>query len=212
MQTVRTLFILFAVSIQAFAAEAALPGRSPWEPVIDSAVHQYPAIPRGALEYAFRYLETHYAAVGNLNFLTLIDFSQPSTEERMYVIELGTGNTKSYLSAHGKNSGELMAERFSNEVGSNMSSLGIYLTGEEYNGSNGLSLILRGKEPTNSNAERRAIVLHGADYVSYDFIHRYGRLGRSLGCPAVNPAVVEDLVHKLSGGSVLFLYHPSLPL
>lgn len=167
----------------------------------------YPTISKPALERAFDYLNQHSSEIRNQNYLTIIDFDQPSINERMYVIDLTNLTVNTYLVAHGKESGDLYATTFSNAINSNKSSLGIYWTGSEYIGEHGLSLTLLGKEETNSNAEAREIVLHGADYVSYEFIRQNGRLGRSLGCTAVSLQHSTDLVHKLSGGSVFYIYH-----
>src|SRR5690554_5540690 len=112
--------------------------------------------------------------------ITVIDFSLPSTEKRLWIIDLATRKVlvNDYV-AHGRNSGDNEAVSFSNTTGSNKSSIGFYLTGETYRGKHGLSLRLEGlDEAYNSNARSRAIVMHGADYVSARFIKKYGRLGR----------------------------------
>lgn len=177
-----------------------------WDPIIQKVHAQYPEIPNAALTKAFGYLEKNSASVSNQNFISIIDFTQASTERRYYLIDLKTGDATNYLVAHGKESGENFATRFSNTPDSNMSSLGIYLTGEEYWGGRGFSMVLKGMETTNSNAEVREIIMHSADYVSDEFIARYGRLGRSLGCPAVNPLVVGHLIRKIENGSVLLIH------
>jgi len=142
------------------------------------------------------------------NILSVIDFSLPSTVTRLWVIDL---NTKEVLIndhvAHGRNSGDNVAIKFSNVPNSKTSSMGFYITAEKYIGKHGLSLRLDGMDKGyNDNARKRAIVMHGADYVSTDFIERYGRLGRSLGCPAVSMHIHEDLINTIHGGSVLFIY------
>jgi L,D-transpeptidase catalytic domain len=178
-----------------------------WADVERQVAGKYPTISRPALERAFEYLNEHSDEIHNQNYLTVIDFDLPSTAERMYVIDLKDVTMSSYLVAHGKDSGDLYATEFSNAINSNKSSLGIYWTGNEYIGEHGLSMVLQGKEETNSNAEARVIVLHGADYVSYDFIKQTGRLGRSLGCTAVSLQYSSDLVRKLEGGSVFYVHH-----
>ncbi|HEX6915867.1 MAG TPA: murein L,D-transpeptidase catalytic domain family protein, partial [Chitinophagaceae bacterium] len=116
--------------------------------------------------------------------LSIVDFSQPSTKKRLYVIDVKERRLLfNTLVAHGRNSGELMAKRFSNTNESLQSSLGFYLTAEKYMGKHGLSLRMDGLEKTNSNARQRAIVVHGANYVSEQFAKSRGFIGRSWGCP-----------------------------
>jgi hypothetical protein len=142
--------------------------------------------------------------------ITIIDFSLPSDKERLWVIDLIHAKVLFHcLVSHGRNSGELMAENFSNTPGSYASSPGFYITGETYIGKNGLSLALDGIEKgINDRARERAIVMHGADYVSADFIRKYGRLGRSLGCPAVPKELNKEIIQTIKGGSCLFIYVP----
>ena len=141
--------------------------------------------------------------------LTLIDFSLPSTEKRLWVLDMENNEVlfHTYVS-HGRNTGGKMATKFSNENESFQSSLGFYVTAETYYGKNGLSLFLDGKEEGfNDNARSRYVVMHGADYSNPDFITRTGRLGRSLGCPAVPEAEAKDIIGTIKGKSVLFIYH-----
>ena len=141
--------------------------------------------------------------------LTVIDFDRPSVDERMFVIDVNRGQLLyAALVAHGRGSGENYAESFSNIPGSFQSSLGFYTTGDTYDGKNGYSLRLQGMERgINDNAESRSIVIHGADYVSYDFIRRHGRLGRSEGCPALSFDCFQKVIDLIKGGSCLFIYH-----
>ena len=126
---------------------------------------------------------------------------------RMHVIDMTSGHVEDLLVAHAKKSGDNYATQFSNTPGSNMSSLGVYLTGDAITSpKHGPALLLHGQEPTNDNALKREIILHGADYVSDDFIRKNGRLGRSLGCPAVEDAVAPRLVEELKGGSLMLIY------
>jgi hypothetical protein len=144
------------------------------------------------------------------NILTIIDFSRSSNEKRMWVVDLEHKEVVfNDLVAHGVNSGNEYAKKFSNVPNTNMSSLGFFVTGETYHGKHGLSLFLNGKDRGfNHNARKRAIVMHGADYVSYDFIKKYGRLGRSFGCPSVSMHIYKDVIHTISDGSCLFIYYP----
>jgi hypothetical protein len=144
------------------------------------------------------------------DIITVIDFSKSSNEKRLWVIDLNTRQVlfHDYV-AHGRNSGNEFARKFSNHSQSHMSSIGFYLTGETYNGKHGLSLRLDGMDPDfNHNARSRAIVMHGADYVSEDFIKKYGRLGRSYGCPSVSVDISDQLIDTIREGSIMFIFYP----
>lgn len=147
----------------------------------------------------------------NHSILTLIDFTKSSAERRLWVIDLKEQKVIfQSLVAHGKNSGNVFATSFSNEHGSHQSSLGFYLTAETYTGKHGLSLYLDGMEAgINDNARARKVVMHGAKYVSEDFIETYGRLGRSFGCPSVPVASHKEIIDYIKGGSCFFIYHNS---
>jgi len=142
------------------------------------------------------------------DILTLIDFTKPSTQERMYVLDMKNRRLlySSHVS-HGRNSGGNYATSFSNKSGSYKSSLGFYLTENTYQGRNGYSLILNGLEKgINDKARERAIVIHGAPYANPSVIKSSGRLGRSLGCPALPLAVSKPIIDTIKGGSLLYIY------
>lgn len=142
------------------------------------------------------------------NVITIIDFSKPSTEKRFFVIDLGDKKLlyKCFV-AHGKNSGENFAKSFSNQSQSLKSCLGFFLTAETYIGKHGYSLKLDGLEKNiNDNARSRDIVIHGAEYVGQQFIKKYGRLGRSWGCPALPLETSKEVIDKISNGSCMFIY------
>lgn len=144
----------------------------------------------------------------NKKIIIIIDYSKPSTQERFFVIDL-VNNKILYKSlvAHGKNSGENLAVSFSNDPESLKSCLGFFLTAESYNGKNDYSLSLDGLEPgINDNARKRSIVIHGADYVSTEFAKKYGRLGRSWGCPALPLNVTKEIIDRIKKGNCLFIY------
>ena len=147
----------------------------------------------------------------NQRYLTIADFSKPSTQERLYIIDMeATELVLQTLVAHGKNSGTLFAKNFSNKNESNKSSLGFYITGNTYFGKHGESLRLTGIEiGINDKAAQRAIVLHGANYVSASAINQIGYLGRSQGCPAVPNNLVQQIIHTIQGESCLFIYAPN---
>ena len=142
--------------------------------------------------------------------LTVIDYSLPSTEPRLWVFDLESDRLLfRELVAHGMGSGDKLATRFSNRDGSHQSSLGIFRTGDSYQGKNGYSLRLHGLEAgTNDLAFARTIVMHGAWYVSREHAERHGRLGRSWGCPAVPLAAAKPIIDAVRGGSLLFVYSP----
>ena len=140
--------------------------------------------------------------------LTVIDYSKLSREKRLWVLDLDRDSVLAHtLVAHGRNSGGDRATHFSNDPGSNQTSLGTFVTGRTYVGAHGLSLRLIGlDEGVNDNALARAIVIHGADYVNPDIVNALGRLGRSLGCPALSPAMAPRIIDLIKGGTVVFAY------
>lgn len=142
--------------------------------------------------------------------LSVIDYSRPSTEPRLWVFDLADETLLfEERVAHGRNSGGNIAAAFSDTPGSLMSSIGTFVTADTYTGHNGYSLRLVGLEPGfNDRAFDRAIVIHGAPYVSDGLIRSQGRLGRSFGCPAVRTEVARSLIDKIRGGSLLFAYYP----
>lgn len=148
--------------------------------------------------------------VAKPKLLTVIDYSRPSTEPRLWVVDRTTRQVlRKELVAHGRGTGDNYATAFSNVEGSHQSSLGLFLTENTYVGSNGYSLRLRGLEPgVNDRALERAIVIHGAPYVSTEFARQHGRLGRSRGCPALSPDVAHDVIDQIQGGSLVFAYYP----
>lgn len=142
--------------------------------------------------------------------LAVIDFSRPSSERRLWIFDLRNQSLLlEDLVAHGQNSGDDVATRFSNIRGSHQSSIGLFRTQESYYGRHGYSLRMDGLEPgINDRARERAIVIHAADYVDPTWIERQGRIGRSHGCPAVRPEIARDVVDNLKDGQFLFKYYP----
>ncbi len=144
------------------------------------------------------------------SILTIIDFSKSSRENRLFVVDLKTQKLlfKSIV-AHGRNTGEEFARSFSNDMNSHKSSLGFYITGGTYLGSNGFSMLLNGVEKGfNDKAKDRAIVMHGADYASEQAILHKGYLGRSYGCPALPRAVNQKIIETIKEGNCMFIYYP----
>lgn len=144
--------------------------------------------------------------------LSVIDYSLPSTQPRLWVFDLQQHRLLFHeWVAHGRNSGENLATRFSNEPGSLMSSLGTFVTDGTYVGHNGYSLRLKGIDGRfNDQAESRAVVIHGAAYVDPAFARKEGRLGRSFGCPAVRKDIAHKLIDAIRERSVVFAYYPDV--
>jgi hypothetical protein len=144
------------------------------------------------------------------SLLTIIDYSKPSDCERMFVIDLKNRKLLEHtLVAHGRESGIVVAKNFSNQIHSNQSSLGFFITNCTYSGKHGYSLRIDGVEPEiNDNAIKRAIVIHAANYVSREFISQYGRLGRSFGCPALPVESCNRIIDLIKGASCIFVYAP----
>lgn len=142
--------------------------------------------------------------------LTVIDYSLPSSKQRMWIFDLKNEKLlyNTYV-AHGRNSGEAVANHFSNKSDSKATSLGTYVTRDTYYGSKGLSLNLQGLEHGfNDNAYNRRVVVHGAWYVEPQYIKDTGRAGRSWGCPSIAQTIAKPVINTIKGGSVLFAYYP----
>lgn len=169
-----------------------------------------PSADRDVIRLATRALSCVRRHGAEEQVLGVIDYSRPSTEQRLWVFDLREERLlfQEWV-AHGRNTGDNRAEHFSNRPGSLMSSLGGFATAGTYVGHNGYSLRLQGLEPgINDRAYERAIVIHGAPYVSQDLIRTQGRLGRSFGCPAVRPEIAHRLIDTLSENSFVFAYYP----
>jgi hypothetical protein len=147
----------------------------------------------------------------NTNLVTIADYSQSSTKKRLYVIDLKNKKLlfNTYV-AHGRNTGDEYARSFSNKEGSLKSSLGFYITENPMVCSHtGYSLMINGVEKgINDHAAKRAIIIHGADYATENFIKKYGHLGRSFGCPALPPDLNKPIIDSIKGGTCLFIYNP----
>lgn len=159
-----------------------------------------------AFEQAFH--GYHQLPIRNKDIMTIIDFTLPSTEKRMYVIDMKAKKLLFHnIVSHGRNSGEKYATSFSNRHGSYQSSLGFYVTENTYQGGNGYSLVLNGLERgINDQAKARAVVIHGADYCSQDIINKTGRLGRSYGCPALPREINGPIINTIKNGTMLYIY------
>ena len=150
----------------------------------------------------------HQGKLSDKKILAIADFDKPSAEKRLWVLDLENRKLLHHsLVAHGKNSGLEKAETFSNVPQSEMSSLGFFVTQGTYQGKHGLSLKLEGMDKNyNTNAAVRNVVVHGADYVSEDFVKQHGRLGRSQGCPALPMDTHEEIISTIQDRTVLYLH------
>jgi len=164
---------------------------------------------------AFRYAYIGYQTMkkqhrlNNKELFSIIDFTKDCNSKRFYTIDLEKMKIVYYTYvAHGKKSGERMATSFSDAVESNKSSIGFYITGNTYNGGNGYSLILHGDEKGyNSNLAKRSVVVHAADYANEDYIARNGRMGRSLGCPALPENIYKQVIETIKEKTMIFAYY-----
>ena len=181
-------------------------------PSFDSLLRAAPGIDRTALKLALQanscaqrrgyYRQPHT--------LTVIDYSRPSTDPRLWVFDLRRGRLLfRELVAHGRDTGFIQPVSFSNSPGSNQSSLGLFMTLDTYSGGHGRALRLRGLEPGfNDRAYERKIVIHGAPYVNAAHIERFGHLGRSLGCPVLSSRAAQRVINTIQGGEPVFAYYP----
>ena len=208
----KRILFLSAIALVLASASDLRADSKPSDKVVRTLLRQAPGLRSEVLRMALDATEraTERGLVKRNHLLTVIDYSLPSTQPRLWVFNLNTGKLLfRELVAHGKNSGGNRPNYFSNSPGSLATSLGLFVTAEPYVGSNGYSLRLKGlEEGINDMAWDRAIVMHGAAYVSRTAIKALGRLGRSWGCPAVRPAVARKMIDTLRGGSPVFAYYP----
>ncbi len=215
--------LALSLALPASSARAAGPGPDPIPVAVpDSATRA--AVQTAAAREGLRpsvlasalaaYRRAVSAGAARRPLLTVIDYSLPSHVKRLWVVDLNRGRLLAHeFVAHGRGSGGDVARNFSNRDDSYQSSLGTFVTGDTYDGSNGLSLRLDGLDAgLNDHAMERGIVMHGAWYVSPQMIQRFGRLGRSEGCPALSEKAAPRIIHLIAGGSVLFAYYPTRAL
>ncbi|HEV7764536.1 MAG TPA: murein L,D-transpeptidase catalytic domain family protein [Thermoanaerobaculia bacterium] len=202
--------LLFAAS-DARAAKAPRTSRSS-DALNAALLRQAPGLRAEVLRLALDAAKTagERGLVQRRDIITVIDYSLPSTQPRLFVFDLAARKLLfRELCAHGKNSGDNRTKFFSNSPGSLATSIGLFVTEDTYMGGNGYSLRLRGlEEGVNDMARDRAIVMHGASYVSRAAIAALGRLGRSWGCPAVPKEVAKKIINTVRGGSAVFAYYP----
>jgi len=211
MTPVKRLFTALAVLTVLTAAPGARAAEQN-DRLVKSLVRQAPGLRTEVLQMALRAAQTaaEQGLVKRRDLLTVIDYSLPSTQPRLFVFDLVARKLLfRELVAHGRNSGDNVPSFFSNSSGSLASCLGLFVTADPYIGGNGYSLRLKGlEEGINDMAWSRAIVMHGASYVSDEAIKILGRLGRSWGCPAVRPEIAHKIIDTLRGGTAVFAYYP----
>ena len=222
-----SFFIVMIIGLQSFAASV-YDLKVNGQPVFKMFVDQ--GVPRAAVRRTFDYLNSNAgkkikvaakdrsqrSGMGTKEIslrqetIAVIDYSLPSDQRRLYVMHLKTGVVSKHHIAHGKGSGVRYATKFSNVQDSKMTSLGLYITGSVYHGGHGASLYLHGVDKTNNQSTARDIVMHGAKYVSDDFLKRTGRLGRSWGCPAVSTSMMKKMIPYLKEGGLVYAYHKDI--
>jgi hypothetical protein len=211
-------YIAFAAPVKASKAAAARAERrmilATAHSIYDEMSLEDSGLSRTAFEYAWTgyYKMKKKGLLRRSGILSICDFSQSSANQRLYVIDVRNRRLlyRTYV-AHGINSGQEYASAFSNKMESCKSSLGFYITrATTYNGANGLSLRIEGMDKGfNDNAARRAIVIHGATYVSQRILHKYGVMGTTFGCPAIPDEMTTQIIPVVKGGSCWFIYYPS---
>jgi hypothetical protein len=205
-QTLLLTLALQLFSVSAFAMGSKTPSASSKRPAGYEYVDPKNVVPAKALTLALEGFDSRRKGLRNINYLTVIDYTQHSKNRRFYLIDMRSGAVTASVVAHGSGSDpghDGYAEKFSNVSGSNATSLGFFTTAQTYEGSNGYSLVLNGLSSTNSNAASRAVVIHGAAYVK----DGNAKQGRSWGCPALPMSANEGIIDKIRSGSLIFAYH-----
>ena len=194
--------------------ENTVSGESTVSKMYDSLKLNLSGLSQDAFTYAvkgFEYLKAK-GKISNQDVISIADFTKPSSKKRLFILDIKNYKVlfNTYVS-HGQGSGTAMATQFSNVPESYQSSLGFYTTSTTYSGKNGFSLHLKGMESgINDKAEERAIVMHGAPYVSEGFINSRGFLGRSWGCPAIPEQLSKPIIEKIKNGSCLFIFSENI--
>lgn len=207
MKRIMQLFIVIVLWISATVATAQCLNSTLYQLILPSAKEINPKV----LELAINaYSIALKKGLDTKHLLTIVDYSLPSTQKRMWVLNVDQRRLMHYsFVTHGSGSGLLYARHFSNIPGTFKSSLGLFLTKKAYYGQAGYALRLQGLEPgINDQVEARGIVVHGAEYAEKSFIEQYGRLGRSEGCFALPASSYNTIIHDIAGGTLLFAYYP----
>lgn len=203
----RSLLRSVPLAIAATAAARPSVGRAFTAPATISRHDPKRVIRRPLLDAALERFHELKPRIKASDLIGIVDFSRHSSEPRFHVLDMHSGDVSTHLVSHGRGSDPAhtgLLQRFSNTPGSNASSDGAYITGARYVGQHGPSMRLHGVDPTNDNAEARAIVLHSAWYVSKDLVRQHGKIGRSQGCFAVNPQELAYFLDKFGNGRLLY--------
>lgn len=187
----------FLGSAIAGAIGAAVPARAALTPPVDPRL----------MTRALAAMARHRGRLADATLIAIADYSAPSRERRFHLVDLVSGATTSYLVAHGRGSDPAHSgwlTRFSNEEGSYASSAGAFVTGAEYSGKHGRSMRLAGLDPSNCNAEPRAIVVHSAPYVTAAMARDIGKVGRSQGCFTLTAEDLGAVLGRLGPGRFLY--------
>ena len=204
-----TIFTIFLFSASSMAIKKIAAKKTINAPAVANTSMKINSINPGALAAVLKAYECASHSKASKKFLTIIDYTKPSSEKRMYVIDMHKHQLVSQqLVAHGQNSGGKSSTKFSNRNGSHQSSIGVFVTENTYQGKNGLSLRLRGLDRGyNDRANQRAIVIHGANYVNSSYVKKHGMIGRSWGCPALEPKYAKSTIDTIKNGSVVVAYY-----
>lgn len=208
---IKKLIFTVCLGLLGFSAQASSLHQKNFMAELNALKKAAPRLKEEVLRLALNaFNRANHLGLVNKPILTVIDYSKASSQQRLWVFDLEKEALlyETYV-AHGQKSGDLYSKHFSNSGQSHESSLGTYVTSNTYFGSKGYSLNLKGLESGyNDNAFSRRVVMHGAWYVSEDFIKHYGQLGRSWGCPSVDKKLAKPIINTIKDGSVLFAYYP----
>lgn len=209
-QRVNTYWDMFATLLQTYQTILAA---GPSLDEINQMLHQQaPDLNESVIQKTMATLTcTNQYNINHNQILTIIDYSLPSNKKRLWIFDLQQRKLlfHTYVS-HGLKSGSLLTTYFSNKYDSKASSIGVYKTEQAYYGRDGLSLKLDGLEKGfNDNAYNRSVVMHGGWYVEENFIKKYGRAGRSWGCPAVPLNLTSSIIQTIKNQSLFIVYYPN---
>ena len=200
-----TIFLIFSNNVLASKTVVDIQAKK----IANKTSNLKPSLAKLAIE-AFYNAKKLGISISSKPIITIIDYSLPSTQKRLWVLDINQNKVlHTSMVAHGRHSGENYTTNFSNRIGSLQTSVGLFLTDTTYFGRDGYSLRIKGLEKGfNDNAETRYIVLHGAPYVSKEFVAAAGRVGRSYGCPAVESPLAKPIINTIKNGTLILSFYP----